>query len=110
MKPSRRDLLRFGAAGAARNRRDRREVGRNVEIEIAIKCLVPRLGRGGQQQRISVGRRFGDVLGGERASRARPVLDDKLLAKVLRKPLRNQPRIGVGYAAQRKAGPSPWAS
>src|ERR1700756_3740991 len=52
---------------------------------------------------MAVRRRFGDRFRGERASSARAVLDEELLAEVLRQPLRDQARISVAYAAGREA-------
>jgi hypothetical protein len=74
-------------AGTARNRGDWSEVADNIEIECLIERGVPCIGGSGEKERVAVRRRFGDCFGGKRAAGARAILDDKLLAKVLRQPL-----------------------
>src|SRR5262249_35249455 len=53
--------------------------------------------------RVAIGRRFHHRLHGDIAARARPVIDDELLAEALRQPLADQPRIDVVRAARREA-------
>ena len=52
-----------------------------------------------EEERIAIRGRTHDGLGGDISTGARPVLDDKLLAKSLREPLADQARDNVGAAA-----------
>ena len=55
------------------------------------------------QQRVAVGRRLGDRLGGDVAARARLVLDDHALLERRRHRHRDRTRDRVGGAARRRA-------
>jgi hypothetical protein len=57
---------------------------------------------GDQDQRVAVGRRMGGELGGDRATGARPIVDDYLLSPSLRHRLAEQPRNQIDRAAGRK--------
>ena len=57
---------------------------------------------GGQQDRISVRRRFRDRIGAEIAPGARPIFDDDRLLEEFGQPLADQPRDGVHRAARRE--------
>ena len=63
---------------------DRREVAREIEIQMLIKRGVDGIGRDGQQQRIAVRRRVRDDFGADIAGGARPIVDDELLTEPLR--------------------------
>src|SRR5262249_116815 len=82
--------------GLAMNARDRRDVADQVEIELVVERGVDRIHRSGHKERIPVRGRVYDRLGGDIASRARPILDDKLLTETLRQPLSYQARHDVG--------------
>src|SRR6516162_2794928 len=71
----------------AMNARDRGDVAEQIEIELLVKCSVDGVHRSGHKERIPVRGRVYDRLGGDIASRARPILDDKLLTETLRQPL-----------------------
>ena len=85
--------------------------GRNVMNEIVIepfvKCRADCVRRRGHEKRMTVGRCPRDRLRGDTTPCARPVLDDELLAEVLRQPLPHQAREHVGRAARRKADDDP---
>jgi hypothetical protein len=56
--------------------------------------------RSGEQQRIAVGRRFGDEVRAYGAAGARLVLDEELPPELVRKPRRQHPRRRVGESAR----------
>ena len=58
-----------------------------LKIELLVKCSVDGVHRSGHKERIPVRVRVYDRLGGDIASRARPILGDKLLTETLRQPL-----------------------
>ena len=74
-------------AGHDDNAGDRRDVTDEMEIQLVIERRVDRLCRTDREQRIAVGGREYDGLGGNVGTSARPVLDDEWLAKPLRQPL-----------------------
>src|SRR5215813_4803453 len=86
------------------NARYRCDVANEVETEVVIECHVPCVMCPDLEERIAVGRRLHDCLGGQIAASAGPVLNDELLAEALRQPLADQAGIQVGHAASRKAG------
>src|SRR5438046_54447 len=55
-----------------------------------------------QEERIAVGGRIHDRLGGDIAAGARAVLDDEWMSEPLRQPLTRQPRKDIARAAGRK--------
>src|SRR3712207_4456071 len=69
---------------------------------LRIEPRIERERSGRHQQRVTVRRRFRDVFGAERRSRAWTVLDDELLAVCLRKALREQSAEDVGASAGRE--------
>ena len=73
-----------GAAGDSPNRDG---VADEIEFEIAVERRVTGVRKTSEQQRVAIGRRTHDHLGGNVRARARPVLDDERLTKPLRKPL-----------------------
>src|SRR5262245_44571585 len=70
--------------------RNRRDVANEVETEVVIECHVPCVMCTDLEERIAVGRRLHDCLGGQIAASAHPVLDDEWLAGALRQPLTDQ--------------------
>src|SRR5438874_10565966 len=81
--------------GRASNACDRRYITYEIEIEVVKKRRVDGVRRARQQKRIAVRAGTRDRLGGEIAAGTRPGLDDELLAKSLRQPLRHQTREDV---------------
>src|ERR1700704_7070376 len=82
---------------------DRRRVSHETEIELIGEQIGDRVSRNDQKERMAVGGRTRDGLGGDIARGARPVLDDEWLAEALRQPLTEQAREDVGRAAGGKA-------
>src|SRR5262245_24289085 len=82
--------------GLAMNARDRGDVADQIEIELVVERSIDGVHRCGHKERIPVRGRVYDRLGGDIASRARPILDDKLLTETLRQPLSYQARHDVG--------------
>src|SRR5215475_893081 len=68
----------------AEEARDWRDVADEIEIEIVVECSADRVRGNHQEERIAVWRCTHDRLGGDISGSARPVLDNKLLAKSLR--------------------------
>jgi hypothetical protein len=89
--------------GFAGDARDRSNVAQEVEAEIGIERGADRVGRTDEQQRVTVGRRPHDRLGGDIAGAARAVLDHDRLPEPARQPLRDQPPENVVRAAGGKA-------
>src|ERR1051326_8139685 len=73
-----------------------------LKLSLSLRVGDPISGHD-QKQRVAVGRRTDDGLGGELPLGARSVLDDERLAEPLRQPLTNQAREDVGRTAGRKA-------
>src|SRR5262245_9781543 len=82
--------------GVADDARDRGDVADQIEIELLVECSVDGVHRSGHKERIPVRGRVYDRLRGDIASRARPILDDKLLTETLRQPLSYQACHDVG--------------
>ena len=83
--------------------RDWRHVADEVERQILIKRGVDGVGRIDQEHRVAVGIGLGGHFGREIIAGARLVLDDELLAHMLRQILSDQARDDVGRAARRIA-------
>ena len=83
--------------------RDRRDVADEIEIELFVQRRVDRVRRSDQEERVAIGGRTHDRLGGDIAAGTRPVLDDEWLAEPLRQPLAHEAREDVGRAAGSKA-------
>jgi hypothetical protein len=66
--------------------RDWRDVVNEIVIEFLIERCIDSIRRSGQEKRIAIGGRTYDRLGGDIATRAGPVVDDKRLAEPLRQP------------------------
>ena len=81
---------------------DRGDVADEIEVEPFVERRVDRVVRGNHEERIAVGRRAHDRLGGDIAG-ARPVVDDEWLTEPIGKPLPGQPRKDVGRAARGNA-------
>ena len=79
-----------------------------IEIELVVERGVDGVGRRDQKQRVAVGRRAHDRLGGDIGAAARPVFDDDRLAEPLRQPLPHQPRRDVRRAAGGVADDQPY--
>ncbi len=82
-------------AGAARHGRDRNEVAHDIETEIVIERRIPGVGRCREQQRIAVWHSARDLLRCEIAAGARQVLDDELLAEMVRQKAADQARMSL---------------
>ena len=105
------EQLRHGldrhVVGDDQRRRRRRKPGHRVvlrdRIEVGLRFLVERLADGDRvlrkQQRVAVRIGGGDVVPGDIAAGAGPVLDDDRLAERLLQIVGNLPREGVGRAA-----------
>ncbi len=87
----------------ARDRGDWRDVAQKIVIEIAVDRRIDGVRRPDQEERISVGRRVHDGLGGDVAGGAGPVLDDHRLTQPPGQPLPHQAPEDVVGAAGRKA-------
>src|SRR3954454_2153892 len=80
---------------ATHEARDRRDVTEEIETEFLVQRRIDGVWRTNQEQRVAVGRRVHDRLGGDVAAGAQPVFDDEWLAEPLRQPLTDQPRQDV---------------
>ena len=74
----------------AHNASDRRNIADEIEIELLVKCRIDRRRERHREERISVRRCTDDRLGANVGAPTRPVIDDELLTKPLRKPLTHQ--------------------
>jgi hypothetical protein len=74
-----------------------------IEVELVEERRIDRIKCADEEERVSVGRRPNDRLGGDVAGAAWPVVDDELLAETLRQPLTDQASRYVGCAAGGKA-------
>src|SRR6516162_9829410 len=83
--------------------RDRRRISDETEIEIIVEQVGDPVSGNDQKERMAVGGRTDDCLGGDSPLGARSVLDDEWLAEPLRQPLTDQAREDVGRTAGRKA-------
>jgi hypothetical protein len=95
----RKGLIDQHDVGHPHDARNRRNIADEVEFEICIERGVARIRKIGQEDRIAVGTRIHDGLGGDVAACARPVLNDERLAEPLLQPLTHQTREGVVSAA-----------
>ena len=77
----------FHHVGYAHERRHRDEVAQHIEAQLIIKRRVDRVRYVQLNERVSVGGRAHDLLGGEIAGGSDPVLDDELLPEPLGQPL-----------------------
>ena len=80
---------------------NRREVLQRVVAHLLDQGRDQELRRGREEQRVAVGRRPGDELGGDRAACAWAVIDDELLAERRCQPLGNDACLDVDAAAGR---------
>ena len=78
---------------------NRRGVSNEIEIELIEKRVRGCVSRNHEKQRMAVGGRTYDRLGGDVARSPRPALDDKRLAEAIRQPLTNEPRQEIRWAA-----------
>ena len=83
----------------AGERCNRCNVAQEIEVEIRIERGVDRAAERDHRERIAVRRRLHDLLHRDVAARARPIVDDELLAEALRQPLADEARIDVVRAA-----------
>ena len=91
--------MHLHAVGLVADARNRGDVMDETEFELFIERGVDGVGKADQKQRVAVGGSVQYGLGGDIAARARPVLDDELLAEPLRQPLRHKTGGDVGRAA-----------
>ena len=90
--------------GQTRGARDRRDVANEIVVERRpVQCRVDDVRRADRQQRIAVGGRTHDGLGGDIARGAGPILDDDRLTETLLQPLPDHAGEKVRRAAGRKA-------
>src|SRR5262249_47899432 len=85
------------------NASDRRDIAYEIEIELLVKCCIDRRRERHREERISVRRCTDDRLGANVGAPTRPVIDDELLTKPLRKPLTQQAGEDVLRATWRGA-------
>ena len=81
--------------GLAADARDRRDVAKEIVIELIVERRVDCVWCTDEKERVAVGGRAHDGFGGDIAGGARPVLDDEWLAEPLRQPLAHQAREDV---------------
>src|SRR5262249_49090437 len=79
----------------------RRDVANEVEPEFIVKGRVDGVRERDLKERIAIGRRFNDRLRGEIAGAARSIVDNELLAELLRQPLRDQTSGQIADSAGR---------
>ena len=89
--------------GLAADARDRRDVAKEIVIELIVERRVDYVWCTDEEERVAVGGRAHDGFGGDIAGGARPVLDDEWLAEPLRQPLADQAREDVIRATGGKA-------
>src|SRR6516162_7772302 len=82
---------------------NRGRVADEIVGELVVKHVGDTVSGDYQKERIAVGGRPRDCLGGDLPLGARSVLDDEWLAETRRQPLTNQAREDVGRATGRKA-------
>ena len=97
------DRIHLHDVGYADDAGDRRDVADEIVAELVVERHVDRRPRVDQEQRVAVGARACDRLGGDVAAGAQPVLDDEWLAEPVRQPLPYQARGDVGGAAGSEA-------
>src|SRR5262245_2156455 len=85
------------------NARDRPNVADEIEIELVVEAGVDRVHESGHKERISVRGRLYDHLGADIAGSSWSVLDDELLAELLRQPLSYQACHDVGATSGGKS-------
>src|SRR5262249_57342561 len=78
----------------------RRNVADEIEIELVEERCIDRRRHVDHEQRVAVGGRAYNGLGADVAGTARTVLDDELLAEMLRQPLPYQSGDDVGRAGR----------
>jgi len=79
--------------------RDRCDLAEKNEIELVVECRVDCVGRTASEERVAVGGRAHDRLGGQSAAGTHTIFDDEWLAEPLRQPLTDQTREDVPRAA-----------
>ena len=84
--------------GEPDNARDRRDVAGEMETQLVEQRRVDRVEETDHEQHVAVRRCVHDRLGGNIASRAWLVLNDKRLAKPLREPLTHETHGDIGRA------------
>src|ERR1700726_149647 len=75
------------------------DVADKIILELFIQRRIDRVLKAREQERMAIGRRLYDGLGGDIAAGTGPVLDDELLGEPVRQPLPNQAHRDVGLAA-----------
>jgi hypothetical protein len=89
--------------GVARNAGNRRDIVEEIELEIVVERRVDCIGEADEQQRVTVGGRTHDRLGGHIGPGARSVLDDELLTEPIRKPASDHACGDIDAATRGKA-------
>src|SRR5262249_27664010 len=79
---------------------DRCDIAEKNEIELVVECRVDYVGRTASEERVAIGWRTHDRLGGQSATGTHTILDDEWLAELLRQPLADQTREDVARAAR----------
>src|SRR5271169_1618227 len=81
---------------------DRREIAGETKAEVRVEHAGDDVGGRQQQQRVTVGRRVDDRLGGDLLGGGTAIFDDERLAEPFRQHFTGEPRNNVGGAARRK--------
>ena len=79
--------------------RDRHEIADRIERQLLVQARVDGERGGDAEQRVAVGRRFGDRFGSVQTARAGTVIDDERLPERLAHALRDHARREIGRAA-----------
>jgi len=82
-------------------RRDRRYITDEVELQVGVERGIDVVRRVHQQQRVTIGFGIDHRFGGDVVAGAGLVLDHELLAEPLGEPLADQPRDDIGRSARR---------
>src|SRR6476660_4613003 len=85
--------------GPMANGGNRHGVPNEIETELVEKRVRGCVSRNDEKQRMPVGGRTYDRLGGDVARSPRPALDDERLAEAIRQPLPHEPRQEIRWAA-----------
>ena len=94
--------------GRGADHHDRREILDRIVRQVSAQTHRHRVrARGGDADRVAVGRRLGDRVGADIAAGADPVVDHDLLAQPGPQPLRQDARDDVGAAAGRERHDQP---
>src|SRR5215475_8917066 len=81
---------------------DRRDIADETEIKLFVERSIDGVYRSDEEERVAIGGRTHDRLGGDITTATRPVLDNEWLAEPVREPLSNQTRDDVDPTAGSK--------